>query len=89
MVFEDKGGDGVEDSGMEFWEKESGRRASVSFRLFRRGDGEEFRRCIEDFYGDGYPYKEYLEEEFLLEKCASGEMTVLCGVTPDGEIIST
>ena len=58
MVFEDKGVDGVEDSGMEFWEKESGRRASVSFRLFRRGGGEEFRRkerCREIPHPDGQP----------------------------------
>lgn len=89
MEFEHKGRDGAKGGGMEFEEKESGRRVTVSFRQLRRGDGEGFRRCIEDFYGDGYPYKEYLEEEFLLEKCASGEMTVLCGVTPDGEIIST
>lgn len=61
----------------------------MDFRLFRRGDGAGFCRCIEDFYGGGYPYKEYLDEEFLLEKCASGEMTVLCGVASDGEIIST
>ena len=89
MEFEHKGRDGAKGGGMEFEEKESGRRVTVSFRQLRRGDGEGFRRCIEDFYGEGYPYKEYLEEEFLLEKCASGEMTVLCGVTPDGEMIST
>lgn len=89
MVFENQRRDGIGDSGGVFEEQESGRRVTVSFRLFRRGDGEEFRRCIEDFYGDGYPYKEYLDEAYLLEKCASGAMTVLCGVTPDGEIIST
>ena len=31
MVFEDKGGDGVEDSGMEFWEKESASSPAWSF----------------------------------------------------------
>ena len=76
-------------SGVMFENRETGRSVNVCFRLFRQGDGEEFRRCIEDFYGEGYPYKEYLNEEFLLEKCAAGEMTVLCGVTSDGEIIST
>lgn len=77
------------DSGRVFENRETGRCVTVYFRLFQRGDGEEFCRCIEDFYGGGYPYKEYLSEEFLLEKCAAGEMTVLCGVTIDGEIIST
>ena len=77
------------DSGLIFENREKGRSVNVCFRLFRQGDGEQFCRCIEDFYGGGYPYKEYLDEEFLLEKCAAGEMTVLCGVTPEGEIIST
>jgi len=44
---------------------------------------------VEDFYGDGYPYREYLEEEFLLEKCESGKMLVLCAVTPEGQIVGT
>ena len=71
------------DSGLIFENREKGRSVNVCFRLFRQGDGEQFCRCIEDFYGGGYPYKEYLDEEFLLEKCAAGEMTVLCGVTPE------
>ena len=50
---------------------------------------QESRQCIADFYKDGYPYKEYLDENFLLEKCASREMTVLCGLTDQGEIICT
>lgn len=74
---------------MIFGERDTDRCVDVSFRPFQRGDGEGFRRCIEDFYGDGYPYREYLDEEFLLEKCASGRMAVLCGVTSKGEIIST
>lgn len=72
-----------------FENPETKQSVAVSFRPFCKGDGEGFRQCIADFYGDGYPYKEYLEEEFLLEKCASGEMTVLCGLTDQGEIIST
>ena len=72
-----------------FENPETKQSAKVRFRPFDKGDGEGFRRCIADFYGDGYPYKEYLDEEFLLEKCASKEMTVLCGLTEQGEIIST
>ena len=74
---------------MLFEDRSTGRRADIIFRPFCPGDGESFRRCIEDFYGDGYPYKEYLEEDFLLEKCASGKMLVLCGVVEEGEIVST
>lgn len=72
-----------------FENPETKQRAGVCFRPFCKGDGEGFRRCIADFYGDGYPYKEYLDEDFLLEKCGSKEMTVLCGLTDQGEIIST
>lgn len=74
---------------MLFVDRRTGFRAEIDFRLFRRGDGGGLRRCVEDFYGDGYPYREYLDEEFLLEKIAAGDMTVLCGVTDKGEIVST
>ncbi|MCI8371538.1 MAG: GNAT family N-acetyltransferase [Lachnospiraceae bacterium] len=74
---------------MKFKHHESNRCAEITFRPFCKGDGAEFCRCIQDFYGDGYPYKEYLEESFLLEKCQSGQMLVLCGLTPQGEIVST
>ena len=74
---------------MLFEDRGTGRRADLVFRPFCPGDGESFRRCIQDFYGDGYPYREYLEEDFLLEQCASGKMLVLCGVAEEGEIVST
>lgn len=74
---------------MQFEDRSTGRCADIIFRPFCRGDGEFFRRCVEDFYGDGYPYKEYLEEDFLLEESASGKMLVLCGVAEEGEIVST
>lgn len=74
---------------MLFVNRRTGFRAEIDFRLFRRGDGGGLRRCVEDFYGDGYPYREYLDEEFLLEKIAAGDMTVLCGVADKGEIVST
>lgn len=74
---------------MLFVNRRTGFCAEIDFRLFCRGDGGAFRRCVEDFYGDGYPYREYLDEEFLLGKIAAGDMTVLCGVTDKGEIVST
>lgn len=74
---------------MLFENRRTGRSTEVCFRPFVKGDGEAFRQCIDDFYDGGYPYKEYLEEDFLLEKISTNDMTVLCGVTPDGEIIST
>lgn len=74
---------------MIFEDRSKGRYADINFRPFCKGDGFAFRRCMEDFYGDGYPYREYLEEGFLLEKCESGKMLVLCAVTPEGEIVGT
>lgn len=74
---------------MIFEDRDRGRRTNIEFRPFSRGDGYSFRRCLEDFYGGGYPYREYLEEEFLLEKCNSGNMLILCGITSGGEIVST
>lgn len=74
---------------MLFVNRETGFRAEIDFRLFCKGDGEALRQCVADFYGEGYPYKEYLDESFLLEKISAGDMTVLCGVTREGEIIST
>ena len=69
MIFEDHG---------------TGRRADVSFRPYQWEDATEFRSCIEDFYSDGYPYKEYLDSAFLMEKSRSGQMVILCGVTRGG-----
>ncbi len=74
---------------MLFENYKTGYSAEVCFRPFAKGDGVAFCQCIDDFYDGGYPYKEYLDEEFLLEKIAAGDMTVLCGTTPSGEIIST
>ncbi len=74
---------------MLFQDRDTGKCADIIFRPFCQGDGKAFRRCVEDFYGEGYPYKEYLEEDFLLEQCASGRMLVLCGVAEEGEIVST
>lgn len=74
---------------MLFENRKTGYRTNICFRPFARGDGAAFCQCIDDFYSGGYPYKDYLDEEFLLEKIAAGDMAVLCGTTPDGEIIST
>lgn len=74
---------------MLFENRNTGLGTEVRFRPFARGDGASFCQCIDDFYDGGYPYKEYLDEEFLLAKIAAGDMTVLCGTTLDGEIIST
>lgn len=74
---------------MLFENRKTGFCTEIRFRPFVRGDGESFCQCIDDFYDGGYPYKEYLDEKFLLEKIAAGDMTVLCGTTWNGEIIST
>lgn len=74
---------------MLFRNEKTGAELDISFRPFQPGDERGFRECIEDFYGDGYPSKEYFEPGYLAEKCASGDMLVLCGVTGEGEIVNT
>lgn len=74
---------------MRLKNKKTGIEAEISFRQFRAGDEEGFRECICDFYGDGYPYKEYFEPGFLAEKCQSGKLFLSCAVTEDGEIAGT
>lgn len=73
---------------MMFENPKTNRRAAVLFRPFRQEDGDSFRRCIEDFYGDGYPYKDYLDPAFLADQCLKGNMVILCGTTEDNEVIS-
>lgn len=74
---------------MLFRNEKTGAELDISFRPFQPGDEQGFRECIEDFYGEGYPYKEYFEPGYLAGKCASGDMLVLCGVTGEGEIVNT
>lgn len=74
---------------MLFVNRKTGFNAEVCFRPYAKGDNASFCRCIDDFYGGGYPYKEYLNEQFLLQKIATGDMTVLCGTTKNEEIVST
>ena len=66
-----------------------GSETNISFSPFKKEDFTSFKSCIEDFYGGGYPYKEYLDAEFLEEKCRLGQMIVLCGKKESGEVIST
>lgn len=73
---------------MIFHDSHTGDEITVSFRLFEITDGQALRDCIADFYGNGYPYKKYLEPEFLSDKCKEGNMKVLCGFTEEGEMVS-
>lgn len=74
---------------MLFRNEKTGAELDIEFRPFEPGDEAGFRECIEDFYGEGYPYKEYFEPGYLAGKCASGDMLVLCGVARSGEIVNT
>ncbi len=74
---------------MLFRNRNTGSELEVEFRPFQPGDEAGFRECIEDFYGAGYPYKEYFKPGYISEKCEDGSMLVLCGVTGDGEIVNT
>lgn len=73
---------------MVFYNRNTGDEITVSFRPFEISDGKALRDCVADFYGNGYPYKKYLEPEFLSGKCEEGNMKVLCGFTESGEMVS-
>lgn len=73
---------------MIFEDRKTCRRTEVCFRPFRDEDEKAFHGCIEDYYGEGYPYKQYLMPGFLSDKCRKGTMTILCGVTEKEDIIS-
>ncbi len=74
---------------MIFEDRKTCRRTKVYFRPFQDEDENAFRSCIEDYYGGGYPYKQYLTPGYLSNKCRKSAMSILCGVTEKGDIIST
>lgn len=74
---------------MDFYNSKTGEKLEINFRNFEIKDTEQLVRCISNFYGDGYPYKELLDGEFLDQQCKQDKMIVICGETYDGEIVST
>lgn len=68
---------------------EKGQERQIRFRPYKKEDFPSFCRCIEDFYDDGYPYKEYLDEAFQGEENEKGNLMTLCAVTSQEEIVST
>jgi len=74
---------------MNFYNSKTRKNYEIHFRSFDIKDTKQLVSCISDFYGDGYPYKKYLDGEFLDKQCKQGKMLVICGVTSDGEIVST
>lgn len=65
------------------------KQAEIEIRPIRRGDGEQFKECISDFYGDGYPYKEYFDEDFITKLCEEGKLYILCAFSQSGEMAGT
>ncbi len=74
---------------MNFYNKKTKKNIKINFRKFEIKDTAQYNICISDFYDDGYPYKEFLDGEFLDKQCKKGKMIVVCGETSDGEIVST
>lgn len=76
------------DDGWRAFSGKDGRRTEVRFRSLREGDEKAFQKCIESYYGDGYPYKEYIKEEYLISRIKDGRMVVMVGEDRKGEIVS-
>lgn len=59
------------------------------FDCLRDEDYESFIDCLNDFYSGGYPYKEYIEKEFLLDRIADNSMIVTIARNKDSEVVGT
>ena len=42
----------------------------VQFRTYKSDDFPMYLQCVQAFYKDGYPYKEYLQETYLHQQIA-------------------
>jgi hypothetical protein len=74
---------------MIFYNTKTAKNIEINFHSFDLKDTKQYIGCISDFYGDGYPYKRFLDGEYLDKLCKQGKMLVICGETSDGEIVST
>lgn len=77
------------DDGWRVFSGKDGRRTEVRFRSLREGDEKAFQKCIESYYGDGYPCKEYFKEDYLISRVKDGRMVAVVGENREGEIVST
>lgn len=73
---------------MLFYKERTGESIKVTFRKYESKDEKQLVACVTDFYGDGYPYKEFLEGEYLHKQSQAGNMLIICGEKDDGEIVS-
>ena len=68
--------------------EKGGEKQEVRFRPYKTSDFKMYLECVQAFYKDGYPYKEYLQETRLHQKIIEKELFVTVGETEDGKIIS-
>lgn len=65
------------------------KKISCSFKEYERKYYSQYLACIRGFYGDGYPYGEYLDADSLDRKVAGGDLILTLAVTPEDRVIST
>lgn len=51
----------------------------ICFKVWEREDMPGLINCIEDFYDKGYPYRSYLDADYLEQSIQAGDLIVLCG----------
>lgn len=73
---------------MEYVFEKNGRRETVRFRAYENRDFPWYVKCVQAFYRDGYPYKEYLDEAFVCREIAARRFLLTVGELKDGDIIS-
>lgn len=64
-------------------------KSDITIRPYENRDFQEFSECLFGFYGSGYPYREYLNPDYLNRITTSGELILTVAVLPDGKIIGT
>lgn len=73
---------------MEHIFEKNGRRKRVIFRAYENRDFPQYVRCVQAFYKDGYPYREYLDENFISQEIAARRLLLTVGELKDGDLIS-
>lgn len=73
---------------MEYVFEKNGEQKKVRFRAYEDWDFPQYVRCVQAFYKDGYPYKEYLDKDFIRQEIVARRLCLTVGELKDGDLIS-
>ncbi len=61
----------------------------VFFTLYKDEDYKDFFACIDDFYNGGYPYKEYLNRDYLRRLVENKDLIITLAKDINGRVVGT